>query len=351
MKTGDVAALRTPESGLSLVLMSYRGIEMRWRLFLTYVVLLSAAGKSLRAQQHLTLADVLQQESIPFPPASIPRLNALITSYATLNDSQGFLVAYYLADPGTDTLRPPLCLARYSKATGRWRDVALEPEQIQQASRLKDWNIGSVQSLTRRGTNYYLQIHWGPSAGSILILTDDLSVRDAVGGWTRGWYKSGDVLYEGNMTHFVEVKPETLWLYDAESRESRELYPQPDDPLRNAFSAKLAKVIDENRCRLRNWDCNPKNFSTEIDEVELNDETRALAARVRFYAEGFLDRDEAENSGKFDDDDYVYIYQLQPFRWREFSVYDLKPKFGTDSLKELLTPGKIDAVFATPAPN
>jgi hypothetical protein len=99
-ENGDVAAFRTPESGLSLVLMSYRGIEMRWRLFLTYVVLLSAAGTSLRAQQHLTLADVLQQESIPFPPASIPHLNALITSYATLNDSQGFLVAYYLADRG-----------------------------------------------------------------------------------------------------------------------------------------------------------------------------------------------------------------------------------------------------------
>jgi hypothetical protein len=76
-----------------------------------------------------------------------------------------------------------------------------------------------------------------------------------------------------------------------------------------------------------------------------------LAFRITFQPDGFTDRYEAEDSGLFDDDDYVYIYQLTPFRWREFSIYDLKPKFGTDSLQELIAPAMIKKVFATPAPH
>jgi len=61
-------------------------------------------------------------------------------------------------------------------------------------------------------------------------------------------------------------------------------------------------------------------------------------------------RDQAESTDEWNDDQYVYVYRLNPLGWREFSIYDLKPKFGTDALRELLTPSKLKQVFSTPAP-
>jgi hypothetical protein len=153
------------------------------------------------------------------------------------------------------------------------------------------------------------------------------------------------------MVHFADVHPETLYLYNPVEHKSHQLYPQNGDPFRRDFSARLAEVIDEKQCRENNWACSPDRFASDISQIEVNDQTRSLAFRATFETEGFTSRQYAEDSGRFDDHQYVYIYRLDPVRWREFSVYDLKPMFGTDSLKELLTPAKLRQVFATSAPS
>ncbi len=51
------------------------------------------------AQDNPTFADVLREHSIAFPPASIPHLNAKITSFDILDDEQEFVIAYYLDNP------------------------------------------------------------------------------------------------------------------------------------------------------------------------------------------------------------------------------------------------------------
>jgi len=45
------------------------------------------------------------------------------------------------------------------------------------------------------------------------------------------------------------------------------------------------------------------------------------------------------------------VFQLKGFGWREFSIYDLKPKFGTDSPQTLISPETIEKVFAKAVPN
>jgi hypothetical protein len=154
------------------------------------------------------------------------------------------------------------------------------------------------------------------------------------------------------MVHFASVRPETLWLYNADTRKSELIYPPSQDPFRSAYSQRLAAIVDEDRCRSRNWSCDPREFTSSIGlPVVVNEATRAFAFQVTFETGGFLDREESENSGQWDDDNYVYVYRREPFGWREFSLYDLKPKFGTNSLKDLLSPDNIVKVFATPAPN
>jgi hypothetical protein len=65
-------------------------------------------------------------------------------------------------------------------------------------------------------------------------------------------------------------------------------------------------MINQDRCRINNWTCDPRRFTSYNESpIVVSDETNSLAFRVTFEPEGFVDREEAENSGNFDDEDYV----------------------------------------------
>ena len=317
------------------------------RFAIATVVLLLSLLSCAVGQQSSTLADVLEQNSIATAASSIPNLDQPITSYATLNDDQEFLIAYYLMTPD-NLLQFPLFLTRFDKRTGEWENASLVDVKVPVFQSTQQTEcIGSVLRIERSREWYYLNLHWTPSAGCLLILNHDLTVSHTVSGWTAGFFKSGLVVYMGGTIHFSDIHPETLWVYDPVSRESYQLYPQKDDPFRKDFSSRLAKVVDLNKCRKNNWACQADKFTSDISDIEINDGNNSVAFVTTLRTEGFLTREEAEQSGNWYDDQYVYIFQLKPLRWREFSIYDLKPKFGTDSLKDLLTSGNLKRVFAT----
>jgi hypothetical protein len=311
-----------------------------------------AAGNAA-AQQNPTLADVLKQEGIPSPQRTIPNLNSRITSFSTLNDDREFLIAYYLDNPKNE-LRFPLLVTLFDRHSGRWRHVELTDIKVQVFEGadhpIQDDCIGSVLDISRHGDQYFLNLHFNPSAGCLLVLNTDLTVSHTLAGWPVAFFKSGSFVWIGDMVHFSDVHAEMLFLYDPLARKSQQIYPLKNDPLRDDFSTRLERVINKKQCAENNWACEPDRFATEIDSVEVNNEINALAFLAAFTTEGFLTREDAENSGQWYDDDYVYLFQFNPLRWREFSVYDLKPKFGTDSLKELLTPSNLKQIFSTPAP-
>jgi hypothetical protein len=89
------------------------------------LVMWTGAG-GLAAQDYQSLAEVLKQESIPFPPTSIPHLNAEISSFATLNDTNEFVIAYYLADRTSQRLLSPLLITRFDKIAGKWQHASVE---------------------------------------------------------------------------------------------------------------------------------------------------------------------------------------------------------------------------------
>ncbi|MBV8052917.1 MAG: hypothetical protein JOZ80_17140 [Acidobacteriaceae bacterium] len=306
------------------------------------------------AQQELTLADVLLGENIPPLPITIPDLHSEITSYATLNDDKEFVVGYYLLDPAErNALKTPLLITRFDKQTNEWSHVALSGVKVKalEGHDIESDCLGSVSAIERHNGNYYLNLHLTPSASCTLILNRDLTVSHTLGGWTDAFFESGRVIYTGNMVHFAPTHPEKLYIYDPVVHDSRLLYPQREDPLRNMFIARIRKVFDQDRCGKDNWACDPKEFESIVTPpIKVSDATNSLAFRVEFSPRGFLSSAEAEDGGQWEDDEYVYVYELNPFRWREFSVYDLKPKFGTDSLEKLLAPETLSRVFATPRP-
>lgn len=325
---------------------------MRQVAFASLLLVLLFRGYAA-GQQNQTLADVLKEMSVPFHLGSVAHLNDPITSHTTLNTDREFLIAYYLISPRNE-LHFPLFLTRFDKRSGKWQEASLsdlktkileEAEPETQAD-----CIGAAVGLESKGNWYYLDLHWTPSAGCLVILNQNLTVHQTLPGWTVALFKSGLLVYEGNMVHFAPVHPEMLFLYDPVAGKSQKIYPRKNDPFRKNFSERLDEVIDAKRCQENNWPCDPNDFESRIAAIEVNDATRSLAFGVEFGTEGFLTRGEAEDSGKWDDDEYVYIYQLNPLRWREFSIYDLKPKFGTDSLKDLLAPEKLRRVFAIRPP-
>lgn len=324
---------------------------MRRLLELAFVLLSVAA---LHGQDQ-TLADFLQEHKIPLP--STPHIHVNDRPAKTLmplETDDEFALAYRLAhaDGG---LYGPIQFIRYDKHTDRWASLTVDQPKFRFQGEMEVPCAGMVGGLKYEHSRYFISVELTPSAGCEIILNNggsDMSVEAVLDGWMEGFLSPATVLYGGNMIHFADVHPETLWTYDLGSQKTTQIYPQPSDSFRRDFATKLEKIINEDLCRENNWACEPDRFTTDIDSpITINRQTKSIAFGARFEPEGFMDRDKAEDSGLFDDDHYVYIFQLQPFGWREFSIYDLKPKFGTDSLQQLISPKMIGKVFATPAPN
>lgn len=248
----------------------------------------------------------------------------------------------------------PIQFIRYVKHTDKWAHLEVGLPEFRFQGGLQTQCNGMVGSLKYDFGRYMIGVELSPSAGCMILLRPDhggFTVEAVLDGWVDGFLPPATILYSGNMVHFADVHPETLWMYDLNSKKATQIYPQPNDPFRRDFASRLEKIINQNLCRQRNWACEPDRFTSLIDiPPAIDTATKAIAFGATFDPEGFMDRYPAEDSGLFDDDDYTYVFQLEPFRWREFSSYDLKPKFGTNSPQQLISPKMIEKVFATPAP-
>ena len=201
-----------------------------------------------------TLAEALAPYSLPGQSA-VPRLNSPITSYATLDDPSEFVIAYYLATPD-NLLRFPLFISRLDKSDGTWTHAALDQPKVFGAlpstPSIGTDCMGSVLEIRENAGRYFLDLHWNPSAGCLLILNRDFTVHHALPGGVVAFLRGG-VIWERNTVHFAPTHPEQLWLYDPQTRRSQRLYPQPKDQLRKAFSKRLAEVVDPEQCRRNDW--------------------------------------------------------------------------------------------------
>lgn len=312
-------------------------------------------------QKSLTLADVLKQNTIPVGSTSNPaHLDEAITSYATLNTGKEFLIAYYLDDSHGE-LHFPLLLSRFDKALEMWQEASLNELKVLSptgALGAGDDCLGSAVHLAASDNWYYLDLHLSPSAGCLVVLNRDLTVRNTLAGWVKALSKSGTLVYEGNMVHFAPLDPLTLFLYDPLQQKSEKIYPQSDDPFRKAFTKYLKNVINKKTCQENNWVCDPGEFESFLTgSIKINDQTHSLAFCVKFDTRGFLRREDAEprwDNGKPETAQSesnwkcVYVYTLTPaLDRREFPFRDLQAQFGVDSLGDLLTPEKLHQIFAT----
>jgi hypothetical protein len=144
------------------------------------LLLVSLLPAYVVGDQDRTLAQVLAHNSLTYDSSSVSHLNDPITSYATLNNENEFVIAYYLVAPRNE-LHFPLLLARFDKQSGKWQEASLTDLKVKlfegKSLVAQDECIGSAVRLARNSNWYYLDLHWNPLAGCLLILKHDLSVH------------------------------------------------------------------------------------------------------------------------------------------------------------------------------
>jgi hypothetical protein len=197
------------------VLVSNTGMLLVTAVFLS---LLSAGP-----QARITLATELHKHGV-VPTGRLDDLDREITSYAVASDESWFAIAYYW-HTGSDLLPPELRVRTLDRRTDTWRSAVFDPNKVKGGSALR---------IARRPGFVYLDLHVNPSAGRIVVLSEDLKVQRSLDGWSSLILQDGRVLYRNSMVHFAPAHPGSVSLYDPRSGAAVGVYPLTPDPASGA---------------------------------------------------------------------------------------------------------------------
>jgi hypothetical protein len=203
---------------------------------------LLAVAVSVAAPQATTLRQELEKHRVD--PAGLDDADRVITSFAVTSDDNWFAIAYYWYQD-TDRLPPELHVRALDRKTGAWRATMLDAETLKGGSALR---------IARRPGVIYLDLHINPSAGALIVLSEDLTVRARLYGWSSLILPDGRALYENSMVHFAPAHPGSVSLYDPHTGRDVRVYPaQPDSwdaHPRIDRSIRAIELIATNRIRI-----------------------------------------------------------------------------------------------------
>jgi hypothetical protein len=160
-------------------------------------------------QKPASLGAELRVRNLPVPRDAAD-LDRPITSYSVLDDSRGFVIAYY--EENGISLRE-LHVRSYDKRTRLWRSNTF-PEPI-----------GSVLDVRRGAGHLYIAGHSSPSAAPLLVLSDALELKRELDGWPMLVLDDGRVVFQRSMVHFAPAHGGALALYDPAADREDSLYP------------------------------------------------------------------------------------------------------------------------------
>lgn len=244
------------------------------------------------AQRHHwpTLAEVLRQNSVPFPPPDV-NTAMTITSFGVVNEPSQFAMAYY-RDRGTDALTPPLYVLRYDKDTQQWYRRKFNEEEVKFTAALPPGQkpllvdcLGSASMSTAAGS-LLVSTHLSPSAKCTIVLGADLRLVSAFSGWKVAALGS-EIVVERSEIHFSPTHPLRLALLHVATGRERDLFPPQNDRLREQFQQRLAALSNDDWCRENNASCDSQQMSTDLDKIVVSADAEALAIEVTFSSDGF----------------------------------------------------------------
>jgi hypothetical protein len=253
------------------------------------VLILALFSTQVIAQSHLsTLAQALDEQSVPVAGLSTEVLSQNITSFSELETPKHFLIAYYVAVPGSDLLQPPLWVRLYNKQTTRWISQSFSNLTTEVGDKVETACMGSVLGMKEIAGLFVLETHINPSAGCSVFLRPQLTVLKTYYGGIEGGFSDGELLLSRSQIHFAPTHPLELDLYDSVHDIIKPIFPLSSDPAREDFMRDLRDNLSLLDCREQNLSCDPKRFETGFSvRPVFNNDTHAFAFEAQFESSGF----------------------------------------------------------------
>ena len=269
-------------------------------------------------------------------------LNQKITGWAASAGEDPFLIAYY-TDDGSGMLREPLHVMRYDRTARDLRRAGLRIGALSHKGAPMDCR-GSTVAIDEVHGHVYVDTQLTPSAGCVLVLSPQLSLKTALYGWLLGVMGPDYAILHENEVHFAAVHPMRITIYDLKRNRQTEVYPPANDRLRQQFSAALKQhLADKNWCQEHNTPCDPGDFDNELTgNLTVNEPSRVFGFEATLDAAGFGDEAEEEVQPRV----VVYVFRLKDGKWdyRQFMPEQLKQVFAVETVEELVS-RKPDAAF------
>ena len=316
------------------------------QVLLSAVLILLAVPPACAQEQTSTLRAALHEEGLALESPDLPNLDQKITSGAELDAADQFVIAYY-HDDGSGMLNPPLHLLRFDRKTRLWQksEIGAAPS----ADTAADPCYGSVLDVRLFGDGLVIETHINPSAGCALVVSKDLKLTATLDGWVLGAFSDGALLYHRSQVHFATVHPAEIALYDTKSRKDFVIFPpKAETPVRQKLSSALSNFFKAHQdyCAKANDPCDPMIFDSNLNgKPALDDREQAFAFSISYELQGY-GQDEAKPVGPAN---VVYVYRNandeSKLEFRELLPDQIRARFGEVSLKELLAPERLDAIF------
>jgi len=264
-------------------------------------------------------------------------IDSQITSYAILNTSYEFVIAYYDRQENSDLLVPPLHVLRFIRKAKRW----MQADPLGSSTPSGMWPdaacSGAAVALHRAGGFLYVGLHLNPSAECTLVLDGKLDLKQILFGWYIAGFQNGKIVYEHSTTHFAPTHPLVVSLYDPAGAKDTQLYPPESDSYRADFTDQLQHIMGVDRCTGENCASDPEKFESELADSASNDHTSSFAFIAQYSPIGFVRADEVDSPELNKKVAYVYRITRDSIDHAEFPAGEMKSRYGTENLNDLLT--------------
>ena len=212
--------------------------------------------------------------------------------------------AYLLADEEALTGAPHLL--RYNPKSGQL--LRREPpadDAIEQ--------LGSLEEVQFLDEFVIFQFHLNPSAGTIVIVSQDLKPLGTYYGFSMEKIAPGTGVFEESIPHFAPAHPGRLSLVDLHTGRKAGLYPAKGDLMRTAFAHEHAKHMPApDICQQANDPCDPALYDESITYLG-SDGHGAFAIAVQRDAEHAKTADGEKESVAAEA--ALYLYAPSGNRW------------------------------------
>jgi hypothetical protein len=218
-----------------------------------------------------TLREVLARHDVK-DVRGLPQdvLDLAVTGCGVDDGGREAFVACFQAD---GTLR----VALMDRTSGGWRHAKVVVDDAQGAG-------NSIVAVTRTRRFFYLESHINPSAGRLLVVSRDLTLRRAIYGWAVATLPTDVVVYHRSQVHFAPTHSLELSVFDAATLQDKPIYPpRPFQPVRKAFIDRVAQAYEsrgEAWFRDHNHHMDPERFDSSLDGPVTTD---AIAKTVSFH--------------------------------------------------------------------